>query len=120
MTSADGHDGPDDTTPRFDGSGRGTVETMLFESLVYQLLEKGILAKSDALSIVQTVAEVTQSRAAGGGRTRELDADLALLRRLYDSFEAARDRSPVATGDQANIRVLRPPSHQDAPEFPDE
>jgi hypothetical protein len=98
----------------------GTVDTMLFESLVHQLLEKGILAKNDVLSIVQTVAEVTQSRAAGKGRTRELDADLALLRRLYDSFEAARDRSPLATGDQDNIRVLRPPLHQDAPEFPED
>lgn len=122
MSSADGPDGHNrNLGSHFDGFDRhGTIETMLFESLVHQLLEKGILTKNDALSIVQTVAQVGNGRVAEQGGSREVEAQLALLRRLYESFEAASDRSAVANGDHANIRVLRPPLHQDAPEFPDD
>ena len=122
MSSSDGHDGGHNDNS---GSGlngfrpHGTVETMLFESLVFQLIEKGILTKNDALSIVQTVAQVKQGRLAGSDGAPETDHELALLRRLYASFEAVSDRSALGNGDPANVKQLRPPLHQDAPEFPD-
>lgn len=118
MSSSDGQD--NDLGSRFNGFGRHeSVETMLFESLVHQLIEKGLLTKNDALSVIQTVAQVEQGRPAEPDKKQEIDPELALLRRLYDSFEAVSDRSAVTTADQANVRQLRPPLHQDSPEFPE-
>ena len=90
---------------------------MLFESLVHHLLEKGVLTKADALSVVQTVAEVKRghlhSNAEPAAGTR---AALHMLERIYASFEAAADHPAVADGH--NVHQLRPPPHRDRPEFP--
>ena len=123
MSSADGHDGGhnDNSASGLNGfRPHGTVETMLFESLVHQLIEKGVLTKNDALSIVQTVAQVKQGRLAGSDGAPGTDNELALLRRLYTSFEALLDRSALVTGFPANVRQLRPPLHGNAPEFPED
>lgn len=121
MSSADGHDGHHpNPRPQLDGFGpQGTIETMLFESLVHQLIEKGVFTKNDALSIVQTVAEVKQGRLAGPVGGLETDSELSFLRRLYASFEALLDRSSLVTGDPTNVRPLRSPLHGNAPKFPE-
>lgn len=117
MFSSDGSDGRESSSSRFNGDGRGgSIETMLFESLVHQLIEKGLLTKNDALSIVQTVAQVKRGQVPEG--VPETDAEIALLRRLYDSFEALREHSATARASRDNVRQLRPPRHGDAPEFP--
>ena len=121
MSSADGPDGNPSFATRFDGEGRhGNLETMLFESLVYHLIEKGLLTKNDALSIVQSVTLIKRGQTAEEAARPGHDAELALLRRLYESFEALRSRTPPNLSDTDNVRELRPPLHGNAPEFPHE
>ena len=93
---------------------------MLFEGLVHQLIEKGVLTKNDALSIVQTVAQVKRGQLDDDLASRHVDAELALLRRLYESFEALRSISPSSSSIGGNVRQLRPARHGDAPEFTQE
>ena len=105
----------------FDGADRhGSLETMLFESLVYHLIEKGVLTQNDALSVVQTVASVKRGQSPDEAGAARLDAELALLRRLYESFGALDARVASNGFDGTNVRQLRPPLHGDAPEFPRE
>lgn len=98
---------------------RPDVGTLLFETLCYALIEKGVLTKNDALSVVQSVAEVRQG-AIEKTRTDPQDAtDLKLLRRLFTSFQALGDHSSENTVSGENIHQLRPPIHGDTPEFPE-
>lgn len=91
MSPSDGLESRGDPA-RSDGGASG-VETMLFESLVYHLIEKGVLTKNDALSIVQTVAEVKQSKKLALGDEANVERDLRLLRQLFESFQAVRGRT---------------------------
>lgn len=119
MSSTDGRDDDPTFATRFQGDGRfGNLETMLFEGLVYQLIEKGLLTKNDALSIVQTVAEVQSGQRDDAIAVSNVDAELTLLQRLYDSFEALQESSGNVSGRGDNVHHLRPPLHQDAPKFP--
>jgi len=97
----------------------GDVGYLLFDSLVHQLIEKGLLTKNDALSIVQTAAEVVRGRI-DDGETPSLHAREALdvLQRTYSSFEALRDRGNASRLDGENVHSLRPSLHADRPQFP--
>lgn len=98
--------------------GYEDVGYLLFDSLAHHLIEKGVLTKNDALSIVQTAAEVVRGRI-GGDEAQSLQAKaaLAILERTYSSFEAVGDKRRAHT-DGHNIRPLRPPLHGDTPQFP--
>lgn len=99
---------------------RDTVECQLFESLVHHLIEKGILTANDALSVVQTVAEVKRGEQEED-RAPDAVAEIALgvLRRLYSTFELIPGRaSTPRLLNGTNIIRLRPPLHGDRPEFP--
>lgn len=117
MSSLDGLDGPSPSLCLRE-SGGGTVDGMLFESLIHHLIEKGVLTKNDALSVVQTVAQVKRGELHERGTDRSSAAVLAMLQRLYKSFEALRDRSAAARLDGENVRHLRPPLHGERPQFP--
>ena len=97
----------------------GSVGYLLFDSLVHHLIEKGILTKNDALSVVQTAAAVVRSRM-NGGETPPLqtDAALTILERTYSSFEALQVRPETVRRDGDNVRSLRPSLHGDRPRFP--
>jgi hypothetical protein len=70
------------------------MERQLFESLIHHLVEKGILTKNDALSVVQTVAEVKRGELeAGKSQTGLVERELRTLERLYASFQAIAGRS---------------------------
>jgi len=99
----------------------GAVGYLLFDSLVHHLIEKGVLTRNDALSVVQTAAEVVRGRI-DDGETPSLDtkAALAVLQRTYSSFEAMPDRPGAAQLDGHNVHSLRPPLHSDRPQFPSE
>ena len=121
MPSADGpqgpsHDQPEPTPP----TPSQTMELQLFESLVHHLIEKGVLTRNDALSVVQTVAEVKRGLwEAAESRTASVKTDLVVLERLYASFELVTDR-PIGRHvfDGGNVLRLRPPIHDDNPKFP--
>ncbi|HET9867284.1 MAG TPA: hypothetical protein VFQ06_08330 [Nitrospira sp.] len=110
----------DDSGPsRFDGKSSDSVEFLLFDSLVHHLIEKGVLTKNDALSVVQTAAEVVRGKMHEcGGAYKE--AALSMLERTYSSFEALPDRHGRSRMDGHNVRRLRPPLHGDRPHFPSE
>jgi hypothetical protein len=92
---------------------------LLLETLIHVMIEKGLLSKNDALSIVQTVAQVKGGEIHDHSAPAEqTNADLGILRRMYSSFEALIDRSGAAQLNGANVRRLRPPLHGDRPEFP--
>jgi hypothetical protein len=92
---------------------------LLLETLIHVMIEKGLLTKNDALSVVQTVTQVKRGELHDGsalpGHTHE---ELGMLHRLYASFEAASDRPGTLQADGENIHRLRPPLHGDRPEFP--
>ena len=105
--------------PEFDGAAFGGVEYLLFDSLVHHLIEKGILTKHDALSVVQSAAEVVRGRMDDGDApTLETKAALSALERTYSSFEAVADRPGAGRLDGHNIQSLRPPLHGGRPKFP--
>ena len=120
MPSADGPQGPShdppEQTPR---TASQTMELQLFESLVHHLIEKGVLTRNDALSVVQTVAEVKRGLWEAESRVAAVDAELVVLERLYASFEMVTDRSGTRhVFDGGNVHRLRPPIHGDNPKFP--
>lgn len=95
------------------------VETLLVEALIHLLIEKGVLTRNDALSVVQTVTQVKQGELHEGlAASAQSRATLGMLHRLYTSFEGIADRPGVLQVDGANVRRLRPPVHGDRPEFP--
>ena len=122
MSSANGPQGPVDSeshpTPLAPWQ---TMECELFESLVHHLIEKGVLTRNDALSVVQAVAQVKRGELEGGRpRTASTDNELAILKRLYASFELVSDRALTPQAFKGgNILQLRPPLHGDHPEFPE-
>lgn len=98
-----------------------TIELQLFESLVHHLIEKGVLTKNDALSVVQTVAEVKRGeREAESRPAGVVERELTVLQRLYASFELMKVRPPNLSRDRDghNVLPLRPPLHGDNPKFP--
>lgn len=104
-----------------DGATFESVEYLLFDSLVHHLIEKGLLTKNDALSVVQTVALVVRGRVHQSDPANERrDASLATLERTYSSFEALRVRQGKAGLDACNVHQLRTPLHGDHPNFPSE
>lgn len=94
------------------------VEFLLFDSLVHHLIEKGLLTKNDALSVVQTAAQVVRGRLNGGSETRRAKATLTTLERTYSSFEALPERQGSTRLDGHNVHPLRTPLHGDRPQFP--
>ena len=123
MSSAYGPDGP--TNPESQDAPmalRQTLECQLFESLIHHLIEKGVLTRNDALSVVQTVAQVKRGALEEEQlRAGSADNELAILQRLYSSFELVSDR-PFASQalDGENVLQLRPPLHGDRPQFSEE
>jgi hypothetical protein len=89
----------------------------LFDSLVHHLIEKGLLTKNDALSVIQAAAEVVRGQKHENGATR-IDIALAMLERTYGSFQALPDRYGRPGLDSDKVRPLRIPLHGDRPEFP--
>ena len=120
MSSASGPDGPIDLeSPKSTERLCQTIECQLFESLVHHLIEKGVLTRNDALSVVQTVAQVhrghLEEQQPG---TVSTNNGLAILKRLYSSFElmpARHHGSDVSDGE--NVLQLRPPLHDNRPNF---
>ena len=110
-----------DSEAQAQAAAQGTVSFLLFDSLVHHLIEKGALTKNDALSVVQTAAEVVRGQV-DDGRTPPLQASaaLALLQHIYSSFEAVQDKTGAAQRDGHNVHSLRPPLHGDGPRFPPE
>lgn len=94
-----------------------SVDSLLLESLIFVLIEKGVLTKNDALSAIGTAAQVRRGDDDPGGSAQQ-DADLKFLRQLYVSFENLRERAGVEKFDGENVHRLRPPVHCDRPEFP--
>lgn len=121
MSPSDGFEELDPAPPGGAAAAQlgGSVEYMLFESLVHHLIEKGVLTKNDALSVVQTVAEVTRGQL-HEGRVPSPATEHALLqlKRMYSSFEALKERAAGARSESDNVLRLRPPLHNDRPEFP--
>ena len=101
------------------GRSQSNIETFLFETLCYVLIEKGVLSRNDALDIIQTVATV-KIGADGSDRTRESRVEIDYLRRMFDSFEAMDDRPDAAYTPEGNVQWLRPPLQSGKPEFPNE
>ena len=102
--------------PRRDGKALDSVEFLLFDSLVHHLIEKGLLTKNDALSVVQTAAEVLRGRSDEGDFDQDtVDIGIATLERTYASFEAL---SGGSARDCHNVFPLRTPLHGDSPHFP--
>ena len=106
---------------RFDGERFDSVEFLLFDSLVHHLVEKGLLTKNDALSVVQTAAEVVRGQIHESDTGNEtISAALSELERAYGSFEALPNRFHRSGLDAHNVHPLRSPLHGDRPQFPTE
>lgn len=123
MSSSDGPDRANlhNFQPAAEGPARG-VDSLLLETLIYVLIEKGVLTRNDALSAVETVAQVKRGERGAvddeGAASVPAAAALKLLNRLYVSFEALDDRPGVVNFDGENVHRLRPPLHGDRPKFP--
>jgi hypothetical protein len=95
-----------------------TVEYLLFDSLVHHLIEKGVLTRNDALSVVQSAAEVIRGRIhETNASAAPIEAALATLERTYSSFEALAEH-PGRPMDGHNVHPLRAPLHRGRPHFP--
>ena len=114
-------DGPDGGHIKFDGAVFDSVEFLLFDSLVHHLIEKGVLTKNDALSVIQTAAQVVRGRMHEKDAPNEkTDAALRTLERTYSSFEALASRQGRSGLEAHNVHRMRPPLHGDRPHFPPE
>lgn len=112
-------DGPDGGPIEFDGEAFDSVELLLFDSLVHHLIEKGLLTKNDALSVIQTAAQVVRGRMHENDAPSErTDAALTALGRTYSSFEALQEGFVRSGLDGENVHRMRPPLHGDRPHFP--
>lgn len=121
MPTADGPQGPvDHQSEEVPLGPNQTVETQLFESFVHHLIEKGVLTKNDALSVVKTVAEVKRGQLeAEGDQAAVVANELVVLERLYASFELVTTGPDSPLGfDGRKVVQLRPPIHGDSPKFP--
>lgn len=109
----------DGTGLRVDGESLNSVEYLLFDSLVHHLIEKGVLTRNDALSVVQIAAEVVRGRIhESGPAAAPFEAALGTLERTYSSFEALPERNGAPRLDGHNVHPLRSPLHGDRPSFP--
>lgn len=117
--SEDDFDGLDGTgaDPRTSFGQMDGVEFLLLDSLIHHLIEKGVLTKNDALSVIQTVAHVVRGNLSDDETVAEARATLSKLERIYLSFQAMAERGAGAL-DGENVHLLRPPLHGDRPEFP--
>lgn len=106
----------DGDPPQGIGEPLASVEFLLFDSLVHHLIEKGLLTKNDALSVVQTAAEVVRGRVHLSDAAK--DEELSALERVYSSFEAMPDRYGRSGLDDHNVHPMRKPLHGDRPHFP--
>lgn len=107
--------------PRVQSNGEpfNSVEYLLFDSLVHHLIEKGVLTKNDALSVVQIAAEVVRGRIhESGTAAAPFEAALETLERTYSSFDALPDRNGTQRLDGHNVHPLRSPLHGERPRFP--
>ena len=97
----------------------GSIGYLLFDSLVHHLIEKGVLTRNDALSVVQSAAEVVRGQM-DEGEVPMLLASTALstLERTYSSFEALPVQPSAPQRDGHNVHPLRTPLHGDRPRFP--
>lgn len=119
MPSADGPGADPEGSGQASEPPNEQIHTQLVEALVLLLIEKGVLTKSDALSIVQTVAQVQRGAAVDDGKSgARTQATLQMLQRMYGSFEALADRPGVLHANWENVYRLRPPIHGDRPGFP--
>lgn len=119
MSSADGSDGEPHSGFQDGAEQPGRlVQTQLFEALIHVLIEKGVLTRNDALSVLQTVTQVKQGELHEGHAPIQTRRALEMLHRMYESFEGVADRPGVVQADGANVLRLRPPVHRDRPEFP--
>ena len=119
MSSSDGAD-PHDFQPAAERPTRN-VDSLLLESLIHVLIEKGVLTRNDALSVIGTVAQVKRGEHAAvddDGATSVQTEALMFLKQLYASFEALNDRPKLAHPLGENVHALRPPLHAGRPEFP--
>ena len=106
---------------RIDGESFDSVEYLLFDSLVHHLIEKGLLTKNDALSVVQTAAEVVRGQAhESDSANAKIDVALSMLERTYASFDALPDRYGRSGLDAHNVLPLRTPLHGEQLHFPTE
>lgn len=111
-------DSVDDGGSRMNGATFESVEYLLFDSLVHHLVEKGLLTRNDALSVIQTAAEVVRGQVHEQAAAIRADTALATLERCYRSFEALPDRSVRSGLNADNVLPLRTPLHGDRPQFP--
>jgi hypothetical protein len=111
-------DSADGEQSHLNGMASESVEYLLFDSLVHQLIEKGLLTKNNAFSVVQTVAEVVRSRMHESEEVPSMDPKLRLLERIYGSFEALPERYGRSALNGDNVLPLRTPLHGDSPHFP--
>jgi hypothetical protein len=121
MSLAD--DPPDPEGPGAPGElPGGQVHSQLVEALILLLIEKGVMTRNDALSVVQTVAQVQRGGIVENGDfAAQAGPALEMLQRMYVSFEALSDRHGIALADGENVHRLRPPIYgDDRPEFPSE
>ena len=119
MSSADGPFEADPQSPVEAPHDPGKIQFVLVEALIHVLMEKGVLTRNDALSVVETSAQVVRGMVSEG---REAGAQtrvaLQMLKRMYASFEAVSGQPGVVAVDGVNVRHLRPPLHGDRPKFP--
>ena len=98
MSSVNDPEGPEDRIiPDNYSRSRNTVESELFESLIHHLVEKGILTRNDALSVVQTVAEVKRGEQAEGLRRLE-ESGLPLRVFTASIDEGLNDKAYIVPG----------------------
>lgn len=90
------YDNDDDATRPTDPTiTQGNVAHILVESILHVLVERKVLTVEDAVSALQTAAEVKLAMAAESGEPREqLQKDVDSLFRIMDSF--ASDLDPMA------------------------
>ncbi len=76
--------------------------------------------KNDALSVVQTVAEVKRGELEEGRFSAAItQRAIDTLAALYSSFELRHDPTPPSDAmNSENMVRLRPPLHGDEPHFP--
>lgn len=102
-----------------EGETFDSVEYLLFDGLVHHLIEKGLFSKNDALSVVQTVAQVVRGQLHDSSAADERrDSALSLLERAYSSYQALPDRHGKSGMDGYNVHPLRPPIHGESPHLP--
>ena len=77
----------------------GQAALLLAESILHMLVEQSVLSVADAVTVVQTAAEVKAEVAMHAGESQErMQASLDLLFRISDSFAVDLSRDGDAEG----------------------